>query len=277
LDALLDLDPVRRILRIAGTDVHRGTRGMALGELDFSRAGAATAAAPVQRRIGRNAIEERRESRLAPEAVAVFYSRLMAALRLLGIDPHVNTKPQEVPSPISFEEDYQHASYDRDPVRRWWRIVLSSAMVLEEFRSKFIGKCSPVHFFWGSFDLACTRFSGRPAPPRKGVLTSEAYSHEESSVGFWPGSGAIQGPAYYAYTAPEPPGLRDEAVRPAAAFWSKELSEFVLMYDDVRRAESPRAALLEFCESTYAAGAKLAKWDRAALERDYTEAGAGQR
>ncbi len=203
---------------------------------------------------------------LAPEAVAVFYSRLMAALRSLRIDVRIDTKPQEVANAIPFEQDYQHASYDKDAVHRWWRALLSSSIVMNEFRARFIGKCSPVHFFWGSFDLACTRFSGLPAPPRKGIISSEGYSHEEISAGFWPGGGAIKRAAYYAYTVPQPPGLADESARPDAAFWSKELSEFILMYDDVRCASSPHAALLDFLESTYAAGAKLAKWDRAALE-----------
>jgi hypothetical protein len=204
---------------------------------------------------------------LAPESVAAFHNKLMSALRSLGIDIAINEKPQEVADAIPFEKDYRHASYDPDYAHRWWRILLSTETVLSEFRSRFIGKCSPVHFFWGSFDLCCTRFSGRPAPPRKGVITSEAYSHECISAGFWPGGGAISGPAFYSYTAPQPPGLQDEPVRPAAAAWHKDLSEFILMYEDVRRAESPRAALLEFLESTYAAGAKLAKWDRASLER----------
>jgi hypothetical protein len=210
---------------------------------------------------------ERESFALAPEAVAVFYDRLMAALRSLTIDVRIDTKPQEVPNPIHFEQDYQHASYDQDAAHRWWRVLLSSSIVMNEFRSRFIGKCSPVHFFWGSFDLACTRFSGRTAPPRKGIISSEGYSHEVISAGFWPGGGGITDAVYYAYAAPQPAGLPDEPVRPAAAFWSRELSEFLLKYDDVRRAPSPRDALMDFFESTYAAGAKLAKWDRAALER----------
>jgi hypothetical protein len=210
---------------------------------------------------------ERESFALAPEAVAVFYGRVMGALRSLSIDVQIDTKPQEVSNPIPFEQDYQHAAYDAESAHRWWRVMLSSAIVMNEFRSRFIGKCSPVHFFWGSFDLACTRFSGRPAPPRKGVISSEGYSHEEISAGFWPGGGAIKGAAYYGYAAPQPIGFPDEPASPAAAFWSKELSEFILMYDDVRRAQSPRAALLDFLESTYAAGAKLGKWDLAALER----------
>jgi hypothetical protein len=209
----------------------------------------------------------RKSLALAPQPVASFYEKLMTSLRLLGVDVAINTKPQELPDPIPFEQDQQHGSYDGEYARRFWRILLSCGMVLEEFRSRFIGKCSPVHFFWGSFDLACTRFSGRPAPPRKGVITSEAYSHECISAGFWPGTG-LGAPAFYSYTAPSPPGLNQEPVRPAAASWNSQLSEFILMYDDVRRAPSPRAALLEFLESTYAAGAKLANWDRRALERD---------
>jgi len=208
---------------------------------------------------------------LAPQPVAVFYDKLMAALRSLGIQVEINTKPQEIADPIRFEQDSRHASYDPEYVHRLWRILLATDTVLKEFRSGFLGKCSPVHFFWGSFDLCCTRFSGRPAPPRKGVITSEAYSHEVISAGFWPGAG-IDGPAFYAYSAPSPAGLSEEPVRPGAAFWSQQLSEFILMYDDVRCAESPRGALLEFLESTYAAGAKLANWDRRALERNYAAA-----
>lgn len=211
---------------------------------------------------------------LEPEPVSAFYAKLMRALGSLGIDVSIQTKPQEVADPVPFEEDGRHASYDREYADRFRRILLSAALALGEFRSRFIGKCSPVHFFWGSFDLACTRFSGRLAPPRKGVITGPAYSHEEISAGFWPGGGAVDGPAFYAYTAPQPQGLPEERVRPVEAGWNHALSEFILMYDDVRRAESPRAALLEFLESTYAAGARLANWDRASLERDRTTGGA---
>lgn len=211
----------------------------------------------------------RRSLPLEPQPVAAFYREIMDALRSIGIEVFINTKPQEVADPIPFEQDYRHASYDREYASRFWRILLSAETVLNEFRSRFIGKCSPVHFFWGSFDLACTRFSGRPAPPRKGVITSEAYSHEVISAGFWPGGGGLEA-AFYSYTAPSPPGLAEEPVRPPAAFWSKQLSEFILMYEDVRRAKSPSSALVEFCESTYQAGARLAGWDRAALERNYS-------
>jgi len=204
---------------------------------------------------------------LRPQTVASFYAEYQRCLATLGVSVEINPVPVEISDPIPFPEDEVHHAYDPEYAHRWWRILLSTATVLSEFRSRFIGKCSPVHFFWGSFDLSCTRFSGRPAPPRKGVITSEAYSHECISAGFWPGGGPIPGAAFYSYTAPQPPGLQDEPIRPAAAGWNKDLSEFILMYEDVRRAESPRAALLEFLESTYAAGAKLASWDRAALDR----------
>jgi hypothetical protein len=208
---------------------------------------------------------------LSPQPVAAFYEKFMASLHSLGIHVAINTKPQEIADPIPFEQDTLHASYDPEYAHRFWRILLAADTVLKEFRSSFLGKCSPVHFFWGSFDLCCTRFSGRKAPPRKGIITSEAYSHEVISAGFWPGAG-IEGPAFYAYSAPSPTGLLGEPVRPAPAFWNKQLSEFVLMYDEMRRAPSPRVALREFLESTYAASAKLASWDRKALERDYAAA-----
>ena len=203
---------------------------------------------------------------LRAESVAAFYSGLLEALSSLGIAVQIDTKPQEVANPVPFDQDHANCSYDAGYAHRFWRVLLSSAKVMERFRSRFVGKCSPVHFFWGSFDLACSRFSGRPAPPRPGVISGPAYSREVSSAGFWPGGGAIDGPAYYAYTVPKPDGLENEPVRPPAASWNPQLSEFILMYDDVRRAESPEQALYEFLESTYEAGARLAKWDRAALE-----------
>jgi len=203
---------------------------------------------------------------LEPESVAAFYGKLMEALRSLSIDVTINTKPQEIADPVPFEQDLRPGSYDRHAVERLARILLSTAEVMQEFRGRFIGKSSPPHFFWGSFDLACTRFSGRRAPPRKGVITGPAYSHEVISAGFWPGGGAVDGPAFYSYTAPQPAGIEDEPVRPAAAAWNRQLSEFILMYDQVRSAESPRDALLDFFESTYRAGAKRANWDRKALE-----------
>jgi hypothetical protein len=174
----------------------------------------------------------------------------------------------EVPDPVPFPDDHRNASYDPEYVGRLHRILLQSDAAFKEFRSRFVGKVSPVHFFWGSFDLAVTRFSGRRAPERQGAdaVTREAYSHECSSVGFWPGGGDVTGPAFYAYAAPEPQGYAAAPVRPAAAFYDSKLREFVVMYDEIRHAQQPKAALLEFCQSTYEAGANLAGWDRAALE-----------
>jgi hypothetical protein len=206
---------------------------------------------------------------LAPRSVADFYKEFMAALAGLGIDVKIWHMPVEVPNPIAFDLDTQHASYDRDYVTRFWRILLLTHNVFMEFRSRFVGKSSPVHFFWGSFDLAVTRFSGRRAPEREGAdsITREAYSHEVISAGFWPGGGEIKGPAFYVYAAPEPAGYGESAVSPAKAFYHSGMKEFFLMYDDVRTSPSPGAALLEFLQSTYEAGANLAKWNRAELER----------
>ena len=203
---------------------------------------------------------------LRPESVAAFYHGVFETLASLGIAVEIDKKPQEVADAVPFDRDSTHCSYDRQYAHRFWRILVSSGKVFERFRSKFQGKCSPVHFFWGSFDLACTRFSGRPAPPRKGVISGPAYSHEVCSAGFWPGGGVVDEPAYYSYTVPQPPGLEKEPIRPEAAAWNPQLSEFLLMYDDVRRAPSPEQALYEFLESTYDAGARLGKWDRASLE-----------
>jgi hypothetical protein len=203
---------------------------------------------------------------LVADSVATFYGRLMEALRSLRIEVAINTKPQEIANPVPFDQDTRPGAYDRDAVARLGRILLSTTEAMQEFRGRFIGKSSPPHFFWGSFDLACTRFSGRPAPPRKGVITAPAYSHEVISAGFWPGGGVVDGPAFYCYAAPQPAGIEDEPVRPAAAAWNRQLSEFILMYDEVRRAESPRDALLDFFQSTYEAGAKRANWYRKSLE-----------
>ncbi len=206
------------------------------------------------------------EHPLRPEPVATFYHEVMAILRTLGIPCVIDMNPQEVPDAIPFDRDTAPGAYDREYVQRHWQILISTSKVFERFRSKFIGKCSPVQFFWGSFDLACTRFSGRLAPPRKGIISGPAYSHEESSAGFWPGGGAIGGAAYYAYTVPPPEGIDKEAIRPSAAVWNAQLGEFILMYDDVRRAGSPEDTLYEFLQSAYEAGARLGKWDRGALE-----------
>ncbi|HEU5440471.1 MAG TPA: DUF5996 family protein [Ktedonobacterales bacterium] len=213
----------------------------------------------------------RRGLALYPRSVADFYRAFMAILRSLGIEVRINPLPQEVRNPIPFNEDDQHASYDAASAERWWRIMLQSARVLEQLRARFIGKCSPVQFFWGSFDLAVSRFSGRRAPERPGAdrINREAYSHEVSSCGFWPGTpgGPIQEPAYYAYMAPEPAGYAEAAVLPGAALYSRELGEFILPYDSVRTAADSDAMLLDFVQSTYEAGANLAGWDRTALER----------
>lgn len=206
---------------------------------------------------------------LEPKSVATFYRQTMAALEQLKLPVKIWKMPVEIPDPIPFDQDEQHASYDREYVNRCWEILRSSERVMQEFRSRFIGKSSPVHFFWGSFDLAVTRFSGRPAPPRPDAdpITREAYSHEVISHGWWPGHGPLGKPAYYSYTAPAPEGLANARLRPAEALWSNDLSEFLLLYDDVRNAPDPEAALMDFLQSTYEAGADLAQWDRATLER----------
>jgi hypothetical protein len=206
---------------------------------------------------------------LAPRSVADFYREFMATLVSLGIAVKIWKMPVEIPDPIAFDGDTKHASYDPEYANRFWRALVCCDAVFSEFRAEFIGKASPVHFFWGSFDLAVTRFSGRRAPKREGAdsITREAYSHEVSSVGFWPGGGDIKGAAFYSYAAPEPAGFSESPVCPAEAFYHPQLKEFILMYDDVRRASSPRETLLAFLQSTYEAAAELAKWDRRELER----------
>ena len=206
---------------------------------------------------------------LAPRSVSEFYKEFKEMLRSAGIEVKIWRMPVEIPNPIPFDQDTVHASYDRASVEKFWRILLSVDAVLNQFRARFIGKSSPVHFFWGSFDLAVTRFSGRRAPERPGAdaMTREAYSHEVSSVGFWPGGGDVQGAAFYSYAAPEPQGFKDARIRPDAALYNQQLGEFLLMYDDVRTAKSPVATLLEFCQTTYEATATLGNWDRVALER----------
>jgi hypothetical protein len=206
---------------------------------------------------------------LEPRSVADFYRECFAMLESAGIKVKIWPMPVEIPNPIRFDQDQEHASYDPAAVGRFWRILLSVDAVFQQFRAGFVGKCSPVPFFWGSFDLAVTRFSGRKAPPREGAdsITREAYSHEVSSVGFWPGAG-FAGPAFYSYMAPSPPGFSDATVLPAAAHFESTLGEFIVMYDDIRAAASPSVALLDFCQSTYEAGAKTAKWDRESLERN---------
>ncbi|HKF51045.1 MAG TPA: DUF5996 family protein [Candidatus Acidoferrales bacterium] len=213
---------------------------------------------------------QQREIALAPRSVADFYKDFTDALAALGIDVKIWPMPVEIPNPIRFDKDYVHASYDPEYANRFWRVLLSTATVFEEFRSRFLGKSSPVHFFWGSFDLAVTRFSGRSAPERPGTdrMTREAYSHEVISVGYWPGNEGASDAAFYAYAAPEPNGFAQATVRTAAAFYGKDMKEFFLPYEAVRTSDSPAAAVMEFAQSTYEAGASLGNWDRAALERD---------
>jgi hypothetical protein len=204
---------------------------------------------------------------LAPRTVADFYADVMSTFAALKIEVQIHASPDEVPNPIPFADDRTHKSYDREYVDRFRRLLISVDRVLKDFRARFIGKCSPVHFFWGSFDIAVTRFSGRLAPPRPDPMMQEAYSHEVSSAGFWPGGGEIKGPAFYSYTAPEPAGFKTYAVGPKAAFYHTGIGEFLLMYDDIRGSASPPSELMEFLQTTYEAGANLAKWDRSALER----------
>jgi len=210
---------------------------------------------------------------LAGLSVASFHAAVMAALAELGIDLEIDEMPSELPDPIRFSQDTRHASYDPAAVRRFFQILVDVDRVFKQFRTGFLGKASPVHFFWGSFDLAVTRFSGRRAPRHPGgvpnlpdAVACEAYSHEESSAGFWPGSGAIDYPAFYSYAYPEPAGYRAARVRPEAAFFSEVLGEFILPYDYVRTAKHPDQALLEFLQTSYEAAANAANWDRETLE-----------
>lgn len=212
---------------------------------------------------------------LRPRPVAEFYAEVMDTLRELGVPVRIWPQPVEIPDAIRFDEDFGHTAYDPEYVHRWWQVLRQANRALTEFRSGFIGKCSPVHFFWGSFDLAVTRFSGHRAPEHAGGAPNlgdwvmrEAYSRECSSCGFWPGSGAVQEPAFYAYTYPEPAGYRERPVRPAAAYYSDEMREHILPYEAVRRSPDPDRLLQEFFQSTYESGAELLGWNRAELERE---------
>jgi hypothetical protein len=207
-------------------------------------------------------------------AVADFYNEFMQCLRRLGIDIHIWTMPGEIENAIPFDRDRTHAQYDPVYAQKFWLALLQTNRVMNEFRARFIGKASPVHFFWGSFDLAVTRFSGRTAPPPKGVtpnvagwVMAEAYSHEVSSCGFWPGSGGYGRAAFYVYAYPEPAGYGDTRLRTAEAFYDKGLGQFILPYDAVHQSEHPDKLLLGFLQETYVAAAELAKWDRETLER----------
>jgi Family of unknown function (DUF5996) len=210
---------------------------------------------------------------LRPAAVADFYAEIMQRLQRLGLDTPIWPVPVEIPDPVPFASDREHAAYDPDFANRFWRVLLQVDRLLTAFRGGFLGKASPVHFFWGSFDLAVTRFSGRRAPLHPGApniadrITREAYSHEVSSCGFWPGGTGMEQPIFYSYAYPQPPGFAEAPVRPAAAFYNREFGEFVLPYDAVRLASTPDRALLDFLQSTYEAAADRAFWDRAGLER----------
>ncbi len=216
---------------------------------------------------------DERAIKLQPQSVASFYREVMSKLRELGIEVQIGMRPNETLEAIPFDRDEKHAAYDPEYANRFWRVLLQADRVFKEFRSHFCGKCSPVHFFWGSFDLAVTRFSGRPAPAHPGgiphlpdAIAREAYSQEVSSLGFWPGNDQIPTALFYSYAYPSPDGFADAKVKPASASFHPQLREFVLPYEDVRRAQSPDDTILEFAQSTYDAASTLAKWDGAALE-----------
>jgi hypothetical protein len=214
-----------------------------------------------------------RTQKLQSQSVAKFYDVVMKALDDLELPVKINMLPNEIENPIPFDQDEEHRSYDPEYANRFWRVLVQSDRVFKEFRARFCGKCSPVHFFWGSFDLAVTRFSGRPAPTHPGgvphlpdAITREAYSQEVSSLGFWPGNAAMPTPIFYSYAYPEPPGFAEAKIRPDAALYQPQLHEFILPYDAVRSAKNPDEMLLDFAQTTYDAASKLGKWDRAALE-----------
>jgi len=209
---------------------------------------------------------------LEPRSVADFYRIVMATMQDLGLQVNINTTPNEVADAIPFEKDEAHRAYDPAATNQFWRVLVQTDRVFKQFRSRFCGKCSPVHFFWGSFDLAVTRFSGRAAPPHPGgiphlpdAVTREAYSQEVSSLGFWPGNEAMPEPIFYSYAYPEPPGFSSAEIQPAAASYNPQLKEFVLPYEAVRTAADPDEVLLQFAQSAYDAAASLGKWDREAL------------
>jgi Family of unknown function (DUF5996) len=222
---------------------------------------------------------ERRRIRLMPQSVCDFYTAVMKALTDLGIEVRITERPCEIPDAISFSDDRVHASYDADAAHRFWRALVQADRVFKKFRAGFIGKASPVHFFWGSFDLAVTRFSGRSAPPFTSkvpglstAVMADAYSQEVSSAGFWPGGGGIDYASFYSYAYPAPDAFKDAPVSPKGAFFSEELGEFLLPYDEVRNARDPEASLLSFLQSTYEAEAEAAHWDRARLEKHFAAA-----
>jgi len=206
---------------------------------------------------------------LRAQSVADFYREYQRSLSALGVSVNIHPVPVELQHPIPFADDVEHASYDPQAAHRFWRVLMSADKIFQQFSSHFLGKVSPVHFFWGSFDLAVTRFSGRRAPPREGAdaITREAYSHEVISAGFWPGNGGFGDAAFYCYAAPAPKGLEVATIQPAKAAFNKTLGEFIFLYEDLRTNPSPDEALLSFLQTTYEAGATLANWDRRLLER----------
>ena len=213
---------------------------------------------------------------LEPQSVATFYKRLMEQMHKLELEVRIHRRPNELPEAIPFDEDDKPRPYDAEYANRFWQVLGQADRVLKVFRARFLGKCSPVHFFWGAADLAVTRFSGRKAPQHPGGVPNlpdwvarEAYSHEVSSCGFWPGSGPIHYPAFYSYAYPELERFSEAPIKPASAFYSTDLGEFILPYDEVRQSDSPDETLLNFLQSTYEAAANLAKWDRSALERTH--------
>jgi hypothetical protein len=252
-----------------GIALHVTARGLATRTLPYGDRSFSIELDFVDHRLViRTADGDQRTLPLQPMTVADFYRDVMATLAAMALPVSIWPMPVEIPSPIRFDLDTVHHSYDAVLANRFWRILVQVERVFTAARCPFVGKCSPAHFFWGSFDLAVTRFSGRPAPPRDGpAFMRDAYSHEVISHGFWPGSGPIVEPAFYAYAVPEPNGLKDARVRPEAAFYHRELNEFVLPYEAVRTAPSPDRAIVEFMDSTYEQAATRANWDRAALER----------
>jgi Family of unknown function (DUF5996) len=255
----IDFDFVEHVLRIGGT-----TAVSSLKRPDGQ--------GPSHINQGRDSARPSKTIQLGPKSVAAFYQEVMTALRELNFDVAINTTPNEVDPAIPFAKNETDAAYDPEYANRFWRVLLQADRVFKEFRSDFCGKCSPVHFFWGSFDLAVTRFSGRRAPQHPGgvphlpdAVTREAYSHEVSSLGFWPGNEAMPDPIFYSYAYPEPRGFSEEKVRPAFATYNAQLKEFVLPYEQMRQTESPDSTLLGFARSTYDAASTLGNWDRAAL------------
>ena len=250
-------------------------RGLTTGPIPHGRRAFSIAFDFIEHRlVVETSAGELRAIPLRPRSVAEFYGAVMKTLSDLGVPVRIRTMPNEIPNAVPFEQDDQHAAYDPDAANRFWRALIQVDRVFKVFRAGFIGKCSPVHFFWGSFDLAVTRFSGRTAPPHPGGVPNmpdwvarEAYSHEVSSAGFWPGNEAFPEAAFYSYAYPEPKGFRDATARPAAARFEAAMGEFVLPYEAVRSDAAPDQAVLAFMQSTYEAAAERAAWDRAALER----------